>query len=44
MDFKQVVGSRRTIRYFKSWQPVEPGKLRRSSKPAGCNRSTARQN
>ena len=27
MDFKQVVGSRRTIRYFKSWQPVEPAKI-----------------
>jgi len=27
MDFKQVVGNRRTIRYFKSWQPVEPAKL-----------------
>jgi nitroreductase len=27
VDFKQVVGSRRTIRYFKSWQPVEPAKI-----------------
>jgi nitroreductase len=27
MDFKQVVGNRRTIRYFKSWQPVEPAKI-----------------
>src|ERR1700745_3678371 len=27
VEFKQVVGSRRTIRYFKSWQPVEPGKI-----------------
>jgi nitroreductase len=27
MDFKQVVGSRRTIRYFKSWQPVERAKI-----------------
>ena len=27
MDFKHVVGNRRTIRYFKSWQPVEPAKI-----------------
>jgi nitroreductase len=27
MEFKQAVGNRRTIRYFKSWQPVEPAKL-----------------
>ena len=27
MEFKQVVGDRRTIRYFKSWQPVEPAKI-----------------
>ena len=27
MEFKQTVGSRRTIRYFKSWQPVEPAKI-----------------
>ena len=27
MEFKQVVGNRRTIRYFKSWQPVEPAKI-----------------
>jgi nitroreductase len=27
MEFKQAVGSRRTIRYFKSWQPVEPAKI-----------------
>ncbi|HEV3110599.1 MAG TPA: nitroreductase family protein [Candidatus Binataceae bacterium] len=27
MDFKQVVGNRRTIRYFKSWQPVEAAKI-----------------
>lgn len=29
MEFKQVVGSRRTIRYFKSWQPVEPAKIQK---------------
>src|SRR6516165_11045109 len=28
MDFKHVVGNRRTIRYFKSWQPVESAKIR----------------
>lgn len=27
MHFKQVVGLRRTIRYYKSWQPVEPEKI-----------------
>ncbi len=27
MEFKQAVGNRRTIRYFKSWQPVEPDKI-----------------
>ncbi|MBV8770728.1 MAG: nitroreductase family protein [Deltaproteobacteria bacterium] len=27
MEFKQAVGNRRTIRYFKSWQPVEPAKI-----------------
>ena len=27
MEFKQAVGDRRTIRYFKSWQPVEPEKI-----------------
>jgi len=29
MEFKQVVGNRRTIRYFKSWQPVEPEKIQK---------------
>src|SRR5215469_14825205 len=27
MEFKQAVGGRRTIRYFKSWQPVEAAKI-----------------
>lgn len=27
MEFKQAVGNRRTIRYFKSWQPVEAAKI-----------------
>ena len=27
MEFKKAVGDRRTIRYFKSWQPVEPEKI-----------------
>ena len=26
-DFFEVVGSRRSIRYFKPWKPVEPEKL-----------------
>lgn len=29
MEFKQAVGNRRTIRYFKSWQPVEPEKIQK---------------
>lgn len=29
MELKQAVGSRRTIRYFKSWQPVEPEKIQK---------------
>lgn len=29
MEFKQVVGNRRTIRYFRSWQPVEPEKIQK---------------
>lgn len=29
MEFKQAVGDRRTIRYFKSWQPVEPEKIQK---------------
>jgi len=29
MEFKKVVGDRRTIRYFKSWQPVEPQKIQK---------------
>jgi len=29
MEFKQTVGDRRTIRYFKSWQPVESEKIQK---------------
>jgi len=29
MEFKQTVGNRRTIRYFRSWQPVEPQKIQK---------------
>lgn len=29
MELKQAVGNRRTIRYFKSWQPVEPEKIQK---------------
>jgi nitroreductase len=29
MEFKQAVGNRRTIRYFRSWQPVEPQKIQK---------------
>ncbi len=27
MEFKQVIGTRRSIRYFKPWKPVERGKI-----------------
>ncbi len=29
MDFLEVVGSRRSIRIFKPWQPVEKEKIQR---------------
>lgn len=29
MEFKQAVGNRRTVRYFKSWQPVERAKIQK---------------
>jgi nitroreductase len=29
MDFNKVVGTRRSIRWFKSWEPVEREKIQR---------------
>lgn len=29
MEFKEVVGRRRSIRYFQSWRPVEPEKIQK---------------
>jgi hypothetical protein len=34
MEFQQVLGIRRSIRYFEPKKPVEQEKIRRSSRPA----------
>jgi nitroreductase len=39
MEFARVVGSRRSIRWFKPWKPVEPGKVQRileAARLTGC--------
>lgn len=39
MEFMRVVGSRRSIRWFKPWQPVEPEKVQRileAARLTGC--------
>jgi len=42
MEFLQVVGSRRSIRWFRPWQPVEAEKLQRileAARVTGCPRN-----
>jgi hypothetical protein len=39
MEFMNVVGSRRSIRWFRSWKPVEPGKGATAAPPAGLTLS-----
>ena len=37
MEFERVVGNRCTIRYFNSWQPVEPATIQKILLDAICN-------